>query len=103
MKSHSSFNGRVTRLQTAGQRKALKTFHQAATRVPAYKDFLDKNSINPKKIKTLSDFANVPTVTKENYLRLYPLKDLMWDGNEFNGDFISVSSGSSGEPFFWLR
>jgi phenylacetate-CoA ligase len=101
--SQSSFNRRVGRLQKAGQRKALRTFHEAAKRVPAYKDFLAENSVNPKSIRTFSDFSLVPPVTKENYLRRYPLKDLMWDGNEFNGDFISVSSGSSGEPFFWLR
>ncbi|HEX5394943.1 MAG TPA: hypothetical protein VFW52_01155 [Candidatus Saccharimonadales bacterium] len=93
----------VNKNMQKGQKKALATFHQAARRVPAYKDFLDKQAVNPKKIKNFGDFQHVPPVTKDNYLRQYPLDELMWDGSKFNADLISVSSGSTGEPFFWLR
>ncbi len=35
---------------------ALELFHQAAERVPAYKDFLKKNSIAHKKVVSYADF-----------------------------------------------
>jgi phenylacetate-CoA ligase len=86
-----------------GFSQALKTFHEAANRVPAYKDFLQKHAIRPERIKTLSDFKTLPIVTKENYLKAYPLKQLLWDGNFKDAHIISMSSGSSGQPFFWPR
>ncbi|HSX44186.1 MAG TPA: hypothetical protein VLE69_02720 [Candidatus Saccharimonadales bacterium] len=81
----------------------LQLFRQAANRIPAYKDFLHKESIDPSKINTLEDFKQVTPVDKKNYLTKYPLKDLCWDGNLFDNRIISVSSGSTGEPFFWPR
>lgn len=92
-----------TRNNPPGFAEALATFQEAATRVPAYKDFLKKHHIDPKKVKTAADFAMLPPVTKENYLRAYPLSDLLKDGNVTNGQVVSMSSGSSGEPFFWFR
>lgn len=87
-----------------GEKKALATFHQAAERVPAYKDFLKKHKVSPEKVVTIEDFKkNVPVMTKKDYLRQYPLKDLCWDGDLSRMNVISVSSGSTGEPFFWPR
>ncbi len=87
-----------------GFEQALKVFKEASQRVPAYKDFLQKNKVDPGKISTQSDFSKfVPPVTKENYLRKYPLPDLMIDGSLFGNNLISVSSGSSGKPFMWFR
>lgn len=93
----------VNRLDKEGQKKALRTFHAAAERVPAYSHFLKHHGVNHKKIKSFDDFRRLPLVEKDNYLRKYPLDQLMWDGRKFEGDIISVSSGSSGEPYFWLR
>lgn len=86
-----------------GAQKALETFHAAAERVPAYKNFLKNNKINHAKIRTIEDFQEVPLIDKKNYLRQYPLKDLCWDGDLTKMDVISVSSGSTGEPFMWPR
>ncbi len=86
-----------------GQAMALELFHSASRRVPAYGDFLKKNKINPVKIKTIADLSNVPVINKANYLRAYPWEKLCWDGNAGSMDMISVSSGSTGEPFYWLR
>lgn len=83
------------------QAMALKLFHQAAVRVPAYKDFLKKHNVNPRKIKTIDDFRQLPWIDKENYLRQYPLEKLVWDGDVSQADIILRSSGSSGEPFYW--
>ncbi len=85
-----------------GFRFALKTFQDAAVRVPAYKDFLRKNKVDPNKIKTFEDFKSVP-VTNKNYLRSYKLNEICWDGKLQAMDMISTSSGSTGKPFYWPR
>lgn len=89
--------------QSQGERLALALFHQAAERVPAYKDFLQKNRINHTKIKTIREFREVPWINKKNYLHKYPLSELSWDGVLTNNHIISTSSGSSGIPFYWPR
>src|SRR3989344_8019682 len=86
-----------------GKKNALQVFHAAAQRVPAYRDFLKKEGIKPEKIKTYSDFSQVPVVDKKNYLTRYPLGALSWDGNGQHDQIISVSSGSTGKPFLWPR
>ncbi len=87
-----------------GEKKALHLFQEAAATVPAYKDFLHKEHVNPKKIRTIHDFTTyVPPIDKKNYLSQYPLKDLCFDGDIFHNRIISVSSGSSGVPFYWPR
>ncbi len=86
-----------------GERKALKLFHSAAERVPAYKDFLKKNKINHEKIKIIDDFKRVPITNKENYVKSYSVVDRCWDGELSTSTLISTSSGTSGEPTFWPR
>lgn len=85
-----------------GLKLALKTFQEAAVRVPAYKDFLRKNTVDPNKIKTFEDFKSVP-LTNKSYLRSYKLGDICWDGKLQDMDMISTSSGSTGKPFYWPR
>ncbi len=90
--------------KSRGETMALDLFHLAAERVPAYKDFLKKHHVDPKKVRTYEDFQTlVPVVDKKNYLSQYPLAQLCLDGNMFNNRIISVSSGSSGTPFYWPR
>lgn len=89
--------------QNQGERKALKIFHAAAELVPAYKDFLKRNKINHKRVKTISDFKAVPITDKNNYINSYPLEKRCWYGKIFENDLITVSSGTSGEPNFWPR
>jgi phenylacetate-CoA ligase len=87
-----------------GQKMALELFRHSAKTVPAYKDFLEKEKVNPSKIRTFEDFSKyVPPVDKKNYLSQYPLADLSTNGNLFSNRIISVSSGSSGVPFYWPR
>jgi phenylacetate-CoA ligase len=87
----------------AGEQMALNLFHEASQKVPAYKNFLKENSVDPRKIKSLKDFKLLPTVSKKNYLSRYELKDLSWNGNFHQQDLVSISSGSTGEPFYWPR
>lgn len=87
-----------------GEMRALKLFHAMAERVPAYKDFLKKNSFKPDYVKSIKDFGKIPPIDKDNYLRAYTLPMLCWDG-EFKDKpwTISTTSGSTGEPFYFPR
>lgn len=87
-----------------GENMAFSLFHEMANRVPAYKDFLKKNKLNPKDIKSIKDFHKIPLIDKENYLRQYPREQLCWDGKFSNKSWvISTTSGSTGEPYYFPR
>lgn len=96
-------NSKNGELEEAGFRQALNLFKEASQRVPAYKDFLKINGIDPNKIKSKADFDQIPITNKENYIRKYKLKDLVWDSSLKNYYLMSSSSGSTGNPFFWPR
>jgi phenylacetate-CoA ligase len=85
------------------ERRMLVLFHDAARRVPAYKDFLKKNRVDHSKIKTIGDFEAVPPVSKKEYLRKYPMEDLCWDGTLKKQFVFTSTSGSTGEPFYFPR
>ncbi len=87
-----------------GEQAAFALFKQASERVPSYKDFLKKHSINPDSIQTISDFPKLPTLDKNNYLRAYPLEALSWDGKLMEQYNVYAStSGSTGESFYFPR
>lgn len=83
--------------------RALRIFHEAAERVPAYKNFLQKEGVKHKDIRSKSDFESVPLIDKQNYFTQYSLEEMSWDGTLANAKYVSKSSGSSGLPFFWPR
>lgn len=87
-----------------GEARALKLFKLMSERVPAYKDFLRKNKVNPDLIRSIEDFKKIPTIDKYNYLKVYPLEKLCWDGELKERRWtISTTSGSTGEPFYFPR
>jgi len=81
----------------------LNLFRGTAESVPAYKKFLEENNIDAASIKSLKDFQTLPFVTKDNYIKKYPIADVCREGELANLDFVSVSSGSTGTPTFWMR
>ena len=83
--------------------RAVGLFHLVTEHVPAYRAFLHEQSISPSDITTLADFQQLPPLTKDNYLRKYPLPDLCRNGQLEACDMIAVSSGSTGTPCFWPR
>jgi phenylacetate-CoA ligase len=89
--------------EVPGLTSALKIFHDAAKRVPAYKDFLKTHNIDPATIVDAETFKTVPIQTKKNYFTKYPLQDMAWDGRITDARIISMSSGSTGQPFLWPR
>lgn len=87
-----------------GQRAALRLFHEMAERVPAYRSFLRAQHIDHRTVKTIRDFSQIPPIDKTNYLRKYSLDALSWDGKlTWPGKIISVTSGSTGVPFYFPR
>lgn len=87
-----------------GEKSVLELFSLMSSRVPAYKDFLAKNHINPTKIKTIEDISSIPSIDKESYLKAYPYEALCWDGKLADTAMtISATSGSTGEPFYFPR
>lgn len=83
--------------------RMLDLFSRAASEVPAYKDFLKKQKLDPVKINTCEDFRLVPPMDKKNHLRNYPLHALCWNGT-VNRQFVFTStSGSTGDPFYFPR
>jgi len=80
------------------EKLALKTLQEAVEYSPAYRDFLEKEGVDPKSIKTIEEFKQkVPIILKTNFLQFYPIEELV--GKKFNEIFgICFSSGSTGKP-----
>jgi phenylacetate-CoA ligase len=81
----------------------LELFHRVVAVVPAYAAFLQEQGINPAAVQTIADFQQLPLTTKQNYLQRYPLPQLCRQGQLQTCDMVAVSSGSTGQPRFWLR
>jgi phenylacetate-CoA ligase len=81
----------------------LRLFHSVVNTVPAYRQFLQVQGVDPLTIQSLEDFQRLPLVTKANYIKQYPLAELCRDGSLSACDMVAVSSGSTGEPTFWPR
>src|SRR3989338_732738 len=64
---------------------------------------IKKKKINGEKVKTFKDFKSVPSTSKENYLRQYPLEDLTWNGHLKKSLVFASTSGSTGAPFYFPR
>lgn len=82
---------------------SVELFHTVAATVPAYQAFLSEHHISAASIQTPEDFQTLPLLTKDNYLRRYPLDQLCRNGQLETCDMIAVSSGSTGKPTFWPR
>jgi phenylacetate-CoA ligase len=81
----------------------LELFQTVVATVPAYQAFLAERGINPAEVQTTAAFQRLPLLTKENYLKRYPLAQLCRNGQLERCDFIAASSGSTGQPSFWAR
>lgn len=86
-----------------GEGMALKLFLYCAKHVPAYKKMLEREGINPKQVKTIKQFKELPLLNKSGYLRKFKYNELFPNGTVPIGTTISATSGSTGEPFFFPR
>ena len=89
--------------KSLGEKRALKLFHFTAECVPAYKDFLKINKIDPKKVKSILDFGLIPPTDKKNYIEKYPLRMRAINGSLNDVKIIASSSGTTGTPNYWPR
>jgi phenylacetate-CoA ligase len=89
--------------EAIGAKKALCIFHHAAKEVPAYGLFLQKNRIDPKKIKTTHDFNALPITEKANYIKKYSLNQRCVHGVLPQQGNVDESGGTSGNPSNWIR
>ena len=81
--------------------RALRTAKEAARRVPAYRDHLERHGIDPARIGSL---AEVPETDKASYIDPNPLPTRCLDGRlPLVGTTIDESSGSTGTPYNWVR
>jgi phenylacetate-CoA ligase len=85
-------------------KKVLFMFRRAYQLIPAYKKFLDRNNVDPLRIKRIEDFNNfIPQTTKENYISLYPLHERCINGRYPDKGYLEESAGTSGSSTFWIR
>lgn len=91
-------------MQISSSQKVLELFHTAYKTSPAYHHFIDTHKLNPSEIVTPADITKIPIMDKHNYINKYPLEDRLYNGKKVSDFYmISASSGSSGEPTFWVR
>jgi len=86
-----------------GLPEALALLRRAADGVPAYGAMLKAADVTPADVHDAADFAKLPLLNKENYVRRFPLEALVEGGDLTACDFFAVSSGSTGEPTLWPR
>jgi len=82
--------------EKGGERLALSSFHEAAEKVPAYRDFLLKHGLEDhRRVKTIEDFKEkVPMMDKESYVEQYPLDQRSIKGMQDTVVF-TISGGTS--------
>ena len=101
---NSSLEERLARHRHDGSETSLLAlFHDAVETVPAYRSFLAAHGIAPRDVKTLTDFQGLPLMTKQNYMRAYPLAERCRGGDLSQCEMLAVSSGSTGTPMVWPR
>lgn len=89
--------------ETAAETRLLALFHETARNVPAYRDFLAVHGIDAAQIQDLAGFQRLPLMTKQNYMRAYPLPARCSSGTLAGEEMLAVSSGSTGTPMIWPR
>ncbi|MGR8940837.1 MAG: phenylacetate--CoA ligase family protein [Gammaproteobacteria bacterium] len=91
------------RLAADARQHALDVCKAAVARVPAYRQFLKDQGVDPEKIAAVEDLAALPLLNKANYMQKYPLPQRCRDGRMTACDRLAVSSGSTGVATFWPR
>ncbi|WP_294567346.1 phenylacetate--CoA ligase family protein [uncultured Arthrobacter sp.] len=92
---------------TLGRWRAWRTFELASRRVPAYRQFLEKQDFPgrlPGNGRVSEEFARIPEMDKDSYIRPWSTEDRCLDGRlPRRGVVVDESSGSSGVPTSWVR
>lgn len=88
-----------------GRVRAVRLYRHAVKRVPAYKDYIEKNPTYGPRIGISSvSLGDIPEMDKKSYIKKYSLTDKITDGKlPKSGVMFDESSGSSGTPTSWVR
>jgi phenylacetate-CoA ligase len=91
-------------LEKISEKKAVNMFQEIAKNTPAYMNFLMKNKVNPRNIKTIENFNRlVPQTTKSNYIKKYSLEMRCVNGQLPKEGSIDESGGTTGPPTNWIH
>lgn len=91
-------------MTTNPAQKVIDLFHKVYQTSPAYRHFVTSHKVKPSDIQSVADIAKIPIMDKHSYINKYPLQDRLYNGKKITDFYmISTSSGSSGEPTFWVR
>jgi phenylacetate-CoA ligase len=88
-----------------GRIRAVRLYHYALKRVPAYREYMSKIGYDGPRITARGATLNdVPEIDKTTYIKKYPLTEKLTDGVLPKcGVMLDESSGSSGKPTSWAR
>jgi phenylacetate-CoA ligase len=78
-------------------------WRQVHAQVPAYRRFLAQQGLAEIAVYDTRGFQKLPLMTKDNYMRAFPLAERCRGGMLAGCDMVAVSSGSTGAPAFWPR
>ena len=91
-------------------RKAIERFQEGQLRllmpylvhhIPFYRAMLERRDIDVADIRTLRDIPRLPVTSKKTFIGLSS-QEYTDSGNPIRGTWVTTS-GSTGEPFIWLR
>ncbi len=88
--------------ENLGKRYVDKLIRFTIDTTPAYRKFLIDNGLDYKKITGFKHLEKLPIMDKNSYLRQYPYQEL-YPNKNLNLKTISATSGSTGEPFYFIR
>jgi len=91
-------------LEEISRKKAKHIFKLASKETPAYKNFLARKKVNPKKIRTARLFNEVvPETDKENYIKKYSFEKRCREGHLPKHGNVDESGGTSGKATNWIH
>jgi phenylacetate-CoA ligase len=91
---------REDRLLRQGRRRAALAAWRAWRHVPAYRAFLAQHGLKAPDVA----FEKLPVMAKDSYIRAFPTEQRCLGGSYLGpGVAIDESSGSTGQPYNWVR
>ncbi|MBI4983635.1 hypothetical protein HZC32_03250 [Candidatus Woesearchaeota archaeon] len=91
-------------LEELSKKKAVHMFKIAAEETPAYRKYLQKHKINPKKSLSIQDFDHlVPPTDKASYIKKFDFEERCREGHLPKHGNVDESGGTSGKATNWIR
>ncbi|MFA7253593.1 MAG: hypothetical protein WC107_03485 [Patescibacteria group bacterium] len=89
--------------ENIGTKTALSVFEDTTENIPAYKRFLQNEKFDPKQIKTMDSFFEIPVSDKYNYVQPFGFNEINSVQAGKNLYSFSLSSGTADDPTIWPR